>query len=74
MLVEKVFYIILIFLLFTVRKAQQGTFDSWSIGVNAGLMAFGIRGPHRFYQFKVKGRHDILTSLNRMWRFEVDVE
>ncbi len=57
-------------------KAQQSAFDSWSVGINAGLYGAGIQGatslsPH----FKLRAGFDYFTYNQKdVAEFDVDVE
>lgn len=61
--------IILLFISFS-GKAQQGTLDSWSVGVNAGLYGVGVQGATSLFpNLKLRGPATIILTLhNRMWQ------
>lgn len=74
---KKIFVSIMMFILISLSvKAQQGAFESWSAGINAGLYGAGIQGatslsPH----FKLRAGFDYFTyNQQDVAEFEVDVE
>jgi hypothetical protein len=74
---KKYFISILIFLFISLYgKAQQGTFDSWSIGVNAGLYGVGIQGATSLLpNLKLRAGYDYFNfTQQNVAEFEVDVE
>lgn len=67
--------IILLFISFS-GKAQQGTLDSWSVGVNAGLYGVGVQGATSLFpNLKLRAGYDYFNfTQQNVAEFEVDVE
>ena len=74
---KKIFVSIMMFVLISLSgKAQQGAFESWSAGINAGLYGAGIQGATSLSShFKLRAGFDYFTyNQQDVAEFEVDVE
>lgn len=69
-------FIVMFALISFTGKAQQGAFDSWSAGINAGLYGVGIQGATSLsYHFKLRAGFDYFTyNQQDVAEFDVDVE
>ena len=74
---KKIFVSIMMFVLISLSgKAQEGAFESWSAGINAGLYGAGIQGATSLSShFKLRAGFDYFTyNQQDVAEFEVDVE
>lgn len=69
-------FIVMFALISFTGKAQQGAFDSWSAGINAGLYGVGIQGATSLSShFKLRAGFDYFTyNQQDVAEFDVDVE
>ena len=74
---KKIFVSMVMFVLISLSgKAQEGAFESWSAGINAGLYGAGIQGATSLSShFKLRAGFDYFTyNQQDVAEFEVDVE